>query len=57
LWSLFSNILNYVLVGVFFVLEYLYRRIRYRHHPHTAPWQLIRRLHNYRPFARPADGN
>ena len=57
LWSLFSNIVNYVLVVVFFVLEYLYRRIRYRHHPHTAPWQLIRRLHNYRPFARPADGN
>lgn len=57
LWSLFSNILNYVLVVVFFVLEYLYRRIRYRHHSHTSPWQLIRRLHNYRPFPRPADGN
>ena len=57
LWSLFSNIMNYVLVVVFFVLEYLYRRIRYRHHPHTSPWKMMRRLRNYRPFPRPADGN
>ena len=57
LWSLFANILNYVLIAMFFAVEYLYRRIRYRHHAHIAPWKQIRRLHHYRPFARPTDGN
>ncbi|HKA44251.1 MAG TPA: hypothetical protein VKF40_19865 [Burkholderiales bacterium] len=52
-WSLFTNILNYLLVALFFMLEYLYRRIRYRHHPHASPWQLICRLRNYRVVPRP----
>ena len=43
-WSLFSNLLNYLLVVLFFVLEYAYRRVRYRHHPHASPWQMIVRL-------------
>jgi uncharacterized membrane protein len=47
-WSLFSNILNYVLVVLFFILEYVYRRVRYRHHLHASPWQMICRLRNYR---------
>jgi uncharacterized membrane protein len=51
-WSLFTNILNYLLVALFFILEYLYRRVRYRHHPHASPWQVICRLRNYRIVSR-----
>ena len=51
-WSLFSNLLNYLLVALFFILEYLYRRVRYRHHPHASPWQMIRRLRNYKVMPR-----
>jgi uncharacterized membrane protein len=46
-WSLFSNLLNYLLVVLFFILEYVYRRVRYRHHPHASPWQTMLRLRNY----------
>jgi uncharacterized membrane protein len=56
-WSLFTNLLNYVLIVVFFALEYLYRRLRYRHHPHASPGELVRRLHTYRIFHRHADGS
>ncbi len=38
-WSFFTNILSYALLGALFVLEYLYRLVRYpgiRHHP---PWR------------------
>lgn len=52
LWSLFSNILNYLLVVLFFILEYAYRRVRYRHHPHASPWQMICRLRNYKVIPR-----
>jgi uncharacterized membrane protein len=52
-WSFFSNLLNYLLVVLFFVLEYIYRRVRYRHHPHASPWQMIRRLRHYRVIPRP----
>ena len=51
-WSLFSNILNYLLVVLFFILEYVYRRARYRHHPHASPWQVICRLRNYKVIPR-----
>jgi uncharacterized membrane protein len=51
-WSLFGNILNYLLVALFFILEYVYRRVRYRHHPHASPWQMIRRLRNYKVIPR-----
>ena len=51
-WSLFSNLLNYLLVVLFFVLEYVYRRVRYRHHPHASPWQMVVRLSGYKLLAR-----
>ena len=47
-WSLFSNVFNYLLVVAFFVVEYGYRRLRYRHHPHISPWQMIVRLSRYK---------
>jgi uncharacterized membrane protein len=52
-WSFFTNLLNYLLVVLFFVLEYVYRRIRYRHHPHASPWQMISRLREFKIVTRP----
>ena len=51
-WSLFSNLLNYLLVVLFFILEYTWRRLRYRHHPHASPWQMVLRLRNYKVLPR-----
>lgn len=48
-WSLFTNVLNYLLVAIFFVGEYVYRRLRFRHYSHLSPMQVLRRLHLYRP--------
>lgn len=36
LWSLFTNFINYLILAALFPLEYLYRRIRYRHLPHAG---------------------
>ena len=33
-WSLMTNIVQYLLLASVFLLEYLYRRIRFRHLPH-----------------------
>ncbi|HZP11210.1 MAG TPA: hypothetical protein VFB36_02180 [Nevskiaceae bacterium] len=49
-WSLFTNLISYVILGVAFPLEYLWRRIRYRHLEHpgfVAHIKLIART-NYR---------
>ena len=51
-WSLFSNLLDYLLVVAFFVVEYVYRRLRYRHHPHVSPWQMVMRLRDYKLVPR-----
>lgn len=52
-WSLFTNIANYLLVGVFFIVEYLYRRLRYRHHSHATPRQMVRLMRNFKVVPRP----
>ena len=39
-WSLFTNILNYLFIAVLFVGEYFYRIIRYGKLDHTPPLQL-----------------
>ncbi len=39
-WSLFTNILNYVFVAALFVGEYIYRGIRFRGYRHTPPLRL-----------------
>jgi uncharacterized membrane protein len=38
---LFTNTVNYFFVGGFFITEYIYRRIRYRHHSHPSIFHLI----------------
>jgi len=44
LWSLMTNVIHYVVLGAVFVLEYGYRRWRYRHHEHSSLFQYLRRL-------------
>ncbi len=36
LWSLMTNIVQYLLMGAVFLFEYLYRRWRFRHLPHES---------------------
>jgi uncharacterized membrane protein len=35
-WSFVSNVLNYLLIGLLFALEYAYRRWRFPHHHHPG---------------------
>ncbi|PTU31393.1 hypothetical protein [Stenotrophobium rhamnosiphilum] len=50
LWSWCTNFLNYVIMVPVFGLEYLYRRLRYRHLPHPGVIGFIRNIAttNYR---------
>jgi uncharacterized membrane protein len=41
-WSIFANGVDYVLIGVLFVGEYAYRRVRYRHYRHASLVDLVR---------------
>ena len=41
-WSLFANGIDYLLVGVLFVGEYVFRRVRYRHHEHRPLIDVVR---------------
>jgi uncharacterized membrane protein len=36
LWSLMTNVVLYLLMGAVFVVEYGYRRWRFRHLPHES---------------------
>jgi uncharacterized membrane protein len=41
-WSLFANGIDYLLVGVLFVGEYVFRRVRYPHHEHRPLADVVR---------------
>jgi len=41
-WSLFANGIDYLLVGVLFVGEYAFRRVRYPHHAHRPLADVVR---------------
>ena len=43
-WSLFANVLNYVIVGAAFVVEYAVRRRRFPHQPYTGFIDFTRKL-------------
>jgi uncharacterized membrane protein len=43
-WSLFANLLNYLLVGVFFVVEFAYRRRRFDDLPYRNLGEFVRQL-------------
>jgi uncharacterized membrane protein len=54
-WSFFTNVLNYAFVALFFVAEYAYRKVRYRHYTHANPLELARRVRAH-GFLRPGRG-
>jgi len=54
-WSLFTNLGNYLLVGVFFAVEYHYRRMKYPQYAHASLGEFMRRLHTYRPLSGPTN--
>lgn len=43
-WSLFANLIGYLLVGAFFVLEYAYRRRRFPLQPYRNLFDFIRQM-------------
>lgn len=47
-WSLVSNILNYVAIGLMFAVEYGYRRWRFPHHPHRGFVDHLRTVASHR---------
>jgi uncharacterized membrane protein len=42
-WSLFANLLNYLVVGLFFVVEWIYRRRRFPQQPYRNLLDFLRR--------------
>lgn len=44
LWSLFANVLNYLLAALLFVGEYAWRRLRLRRYRHASLPQLVRNI-------------
>jgi uncharacterized membrane protein len=44
LWSLLTNVVHYLVLGLVFVLEYGWRRLRFRHHEHLGLFQFLRRM-------------
>jgi uncharacterized membrane protein len=51
-WSLFTNLVFYALIGVLFIGEYAYRRLRFRHYRHASLAALLRTVRSARLFAR-----
>lgn len=51
-WSLFTNVVSYVLVATLFAGEYLYRRMRFRQYPHASLPAVIRNVRRVNLFAR-----
>lgn len=43
-WSLYANFLNYLFVVALFILEYVYRRWRFRDRPHKSPLEFLASL-------------
>jgi uncharacterized membrane protein len=53
-WSLFANILNYLIVGAFFAVEYWFRRQRFPQQPYRGFFDFLRRLAGVSEVFRPA---
>lgn len=43
-WSFMTNLVHYLVLGAVFLLEYAWRRIRFRHHEHLGLVQFLRRV-------------
>jgi uncharacterized membrane protein len=51
-WSFFVNAVGYLLIGILFAGEYVYRRVRYRHYQHASLPAMIRNVRRVNFFAR-----
>ena len=51
-WSLFTNLVNYLLVAALFLGEFAYRRLRYRNYRHQSPLELLRNVRKTNLFER-----
>ena len=57
LWSLFANVLNYLIVAAMFVVEYLMRLRRFPERSHGGFFNFIRRLASVGSIFRPTTAN
>jgi uncharacterized membrane protein len=51
-WSLFTNLVNYLLVAALFLGEFVYRRLRFRNYRHHSPLELLRNVRRTTLFER-----
>ena len=51
-WSMFTNLINYLLVAGLFLGEFVYRRLRFRNYRHHSPLQLLRNVRGTNLFER-----
>ena len=51
-WSIFTNLVNYLLVAALFLGEFVYRKLRYRSYRHQSPLQLLRNVRRAGLFER-----
>ena len=51
-WSVFTNLINYLLVAALFLGEFVYRRLRFRNYRHQSPLQLLRNVRGTNLFER-----
>jgi uncharacterized membrane protein len=51
-WSMFTNVVSYVLIAILFVGEYLYRKVRFRHYRHATLPEMMRNVRRANLFAR-----
>lgn len=47
-WSLLTNVINYIVIGLMFAVEYVYRRWRFAHHHHPGFVEHIRAIARHR---------
>jgi uncharacterized membrane protein len=40
-WALFTGLISYVLMGMLFLGEYMFRRFRFTQYPHANPFQFV----------------
>lgn len=40
-WALFTGVLSYLMMGILFFGEYMFRRLRFAQYPHAHPLQLV----------------
>lgn len=52
-WSAFANVGSYIVVGILFVGEYLFRKFRFPHHRHASLRQLVAVVVSDRPLSLP----